>query len=310
MLPKPLSTALDRVTLIALRAIPPRLARRFLHLIYDHPRLTDRWEFHIRPHHFYEPLPDFARLDPARVAARRESAAIDWRLPQQLQLLQNLAAFAEEIAGLAGPFDFDNDTFRDFDAALCYALIRHLKPRRVIEIGGGNSTRITAIALERNATPDTAHLCIEPYPSPLLDGLPVRILREKAEDISLDTFATLESGDILFIDSTHTVKFGSDVCREILEILPALAGGVWIHLHDIFFPYDYPPRWILEQRRSWAEQYLLEAFLAFNDAFQVEAAAHWLATDHPDEAAALWPGIRSWPRPSHGAGSFWLRKKR
>ncbi len=85
------------------------------------------------------------------------------------------------------------------------------------------------------------------------------------------------------------MKFGSDVCYEFLELLPRLAPGVWVHVHDIFFPHDYPAEWLIERRLALNEQYLLEAFLSFNHEFQVALANYWLCLDHAETASKLWP---------------------
>jgi hypothetical protein len=127
------------------------------------------------------------------------------------------------------------------------------------------------------------------------------------ERVPLDTFDALEANDILFIDSSHAVKFGGDVCREFLEILPRLKPGVWVHVHDIFFPQDYPASWLINRRLAFNEQYLLEAFLAFNPAFAVRAAHYWLALDHRADAETLAP-LSVWPRGDLGCGSFWMQR--
>ena len=194
------------------------------------------------------------------------------------------------------------------DAALYYSLIRHLAPKRVIEIGSGQSTRIANLAFTRNQAENKQGrlTCIEPNPERLLDQKQeIELLQQKVEEIPRDYFACLEANDILFIDSTHTVKFGSDVCYEFLEILPTLKPGVWVHVHDIFFPNDYPAEWILERRLAWNEQYLLEAFLSFSNAYSVEIATHWLSLDYPDVVTALYPEASTMPGL---ASSFWIRR--
>ncbi len=202
-------------------------------------------------------------------------------------------------------FDFDNGYFSGFDAAVYYSLIRHLKPQTIIEIGGGYSTAIAVKALERNR--EGRLKCIEPYPEERLTGidLGIDIIRKRVEEIDVEFFDQLKANDILFIDSSHTVKFGSDVCYEFLEILPRLAPGVWVHVHDIFFPHDYPAEWLLKRRLALNEQYLLEAFLAFNKTFSVELANHWICLDHTDEAVSLWPNAAS---PNHHSSSFWMKR--
>ncbi len=101
------------------------------------------------------------------------------------------------------------------------------------------------------------------------------------------------------------MKFGSDVCFEFLQLLPRLAPGVWIHVHDIFFPHDYPAEWLIERRMAFNEQYLLEAFLSFNEQFRVALANYWLCLDHAEEAARLWPNALS---ANYGASSLWMKR--
>ena len=166
-------------------------------------------------------------------------------------------------------------------------------------------------ALERNRAAGRPGrvTCIEPYPERRLTeaGIAMELVREPVERVPLERFTELQEGDVLFIDSSHVVRFGGDVCREFLDILPAVQPGVWIHVHDIFFPHDYPAEWLMQRRLAFTEQYLLEAFLALNPNFRVEAANHWLLLDHPDAVAALCPeGTRS-EEPAR-TSSFWMRR--
>jgi hypothetical protein len=208
-------------------------------------------------------------------------------------------------------FDFHNDYFAGLDAGLYYALIRDLRPQRVIEIGAGMSTRIADLALQQNrAEGHAASLtCIEPYPQPrLTSNMPeIALVQSRVEELPLDRFEQLAANDILFIDSSHVVRFGGDVCREFLDILPRLEAGVWIHVHDIFFPQDYPAAWLIEKRIAFNEQYLLEAFLAFNSRFAVRAANFWLASDYFDDVQALVPSSLP-PGSELGRGSFWMQR--
>src|SRR6185369_1913980 len=127
-------------------------------------------------------------------------------------------------------------------------------------------------------------VCIEPYPESRLTSanLELELIQKRVEEIDTGFFSCLEANDILFIDSSHTVKFGSDVCYEMLEILPSLNPGVWVHVHDIFLPQDYPAEWLLTRRLALNEQYLFEAFLAFSSAFTIRLANHWLLQEHLD----------------------------
>ena len=277
-----------------------RVAHHLLFRAQSHPHLTDRWGYHIRPIHYYEPIPDFRTITLEKITRRREFPAIDFRWDDQLSLLNELTAYHDELSVLE--FDFDNGFFSGFDAAVYYSLIRHLKPQRVIEIGGGYSTQLAAKALRA----DGKLICIEPYPERLNGvGPSVELIQKRVEEIDVDFFSCLEAGDILFIDSSHAVKFGSDVCYEFLQLLPRLAPGVWIHVHDIFFPHDYPAEWLIERRMAFNEQYLLEAFLSFNEKFQITLANYWLCLDHADEAARLWPNART---ANYGASSLWMKR--
>jgi len=276
-----------------------RAMRRMLFLAQSHPEISDRWGYHIRPIHYYEPIPDFRSITSEQLERRREFRSIDFGWDAQLQLLRDLSAFRIEFEAA----DFKNDYFNGLDAAVLYSLIRHLRPRRVIEIGSGYSTRFAHKALTRNA--DGGKLtCIEPHPEERLNGLrlSVEVIQKRVEEIDVDFFSCLQANDILFIDSSHTVKFGSDVCYEFLEVLPTLRPGVWVHVHDIFFPHDYPAEWLLKRRLALNEQYLLEAFLSFNREFQVALANHWLTLDHSSAARELWDGDAV-------SSSFWFYRR-
>jgi hypothetical protein len=304
----------DRLLLSAAGLLPRRLAAHMMFLLNSRPALADWWGYHVRPIHYYEPLPDFRGITTEDASRRRVSPAIDFDLDGQRRLVRRLGeAYRSEIEALAAPgdFDFTNDYFAGLDAAMYYALIRDLRPARVVEIGSGMSTRIAALAFERNRADGHGGelVCIEPYPQPrLTDDMPaITLIEQPVERLPLETFDQLQANDILFIDSSHAAKFGGDVCREFLEILPRLQTGVWVHVHDIFFPHDYPAEWLIERRLAFNEQYLLEAFLAFNKQFAVRAAHYWLALDHPDEVEHLAPTIVR-PAAPLGCGSFWMQR--
>ena len=298
-----MASLFDRTALALFKTVPRRAAHHLLFLAQSQPDLSDRWGYHIRPIHYYEPLPDFRSITPDQIARRRTSPAIDFRRDDQAALLDALTTYRDEIGSL--DFDFQNDYFSSFDAAVYYALIRHLKPQRIIEIGGGYSTRIAHKALARNE--QGCLTCVEPHPEGrLLEAdLNFELIQKRVEEMDVSFFSCLEANDILFIDSSHTVKFGSDVCYEFLEVLPALNAGVWIHVHDIFFPHDYPAEWLLNRRLALNEQYLLEAFLAFNKTFAVQLANYWLCLERLDSAARLWPNAVN---ADHRASSFWMKR--
>ena len=276
--------------------------RHVLFLAQSHPEVVDNWGYHIRPIHYYEPIPDFSTITSEQLERRREFRSIDFRWDEQLQLLRDLARYRDEFE------DIENGFFNGFDAAVYYSLIRHLKPNRVIEIGSGYSTRFAHKALTRNAGNGTL-TCIEPNPDRLNGNRSnIELIQQRVEEIDVDFFSRLEANDILFIDSSHTVKFGSDVCYEFLDVLPVLQPGVWVHVHDIFFPHDYPAEWILKRRLALNEQYLLEAFLSFNDSFAPQLANHWLSLEHSDAVARLWTKHLQASPADTKASSFWMKR--
>ena len=294
-----MKSLINRTVVSLFRSVPVRAARHALFLAQSQPELSDRWGYHIRPIHYYEPLPDFRSITREQTERKRAFPAIDFRRDEQLRLLRELEPYALELQQT----DVVNDYFSGLDAVVYYSLIRQLKPRRIIEIGGGYSTRIANKALAANQSGRLT--CIEPHPDERLDGSRVHLVTKRVEELDVSFFAALEANDILFIDSSHTVKFGSDVCYEFLEILPALKRGVWVHVHDIFFPHDYPAEWLLKRRLALNEQYLLEAFLSFNHDFEIALANHWLQLECPNEVARLWSNAVS---SGAGASSFWMRR--
>lgn len=290
---------LDKTALALFRTVPKRAAHHLLFLAQSKPEISDRWGYHIRPIHYYEPIADFREITADQINERRTYPAIDFGWDHQLALLNDLAAYHEEVKAL--DFDFDNDFFSGLDAASYYAMIRHLQPRRLIEIGGGYSTRIAAKAMAANGNGKLT--CIEPYPERLNGtACDVELIQKRVEELDVSFFSNLAANDILFIDSSHTVKFRSDVCFEFLEVLPRLAPGVWVHVHDIFFPHDYPAEWLINRRLALNEQYLFEAFLSFNKTFAPQLSNYWLSLDRSEDARRLWPGN------NNRASSFWMKR--
>lgn len=285
-------------------------------------RLFDIWERHgyyVVPAHFYEPLPD-RRDVAAAVGTRSELVGVDLAPDRQLQLLAELRrwqseydAFPHTPAESEDGFYVGNSLFGSVDAEVLYALVRHLQPRRLFEIGSGFSTLVSARACRANehASGRTCELVsFEPYPNDALlggvDGL-TRIERHRLQEIPLETFDRLEANDVLFIDSSHVVATGSDVCRELLEIVPRLAPGVVVHVHDIFLPGEYPRKWLEDSRYFWTEQYLLQAFLAFNDSFEILWAGQYMHLERPE---ALQEAFSSYDPVAGSPGSFWFRRAR
>jgi hypothetical protein len=214
-------------------------------------------------------------------SACRPCRGLDFRASDQIGLLENeILPYASEWTWEADPsvhgqkFHFENGFFERVDAEVAYSLVRSRKPRRVVEVGSGNSTLLLAEALRRNR--EDGHFAelvsIEPNPAPFLRlGIDPwsRLIEAPVQNVPAELFRSLKANDILFIDSSHVVCMDSDVIHECLRILPELAPGVLVHFHDIFTPLDYPRKFVVDNLCFWAEQYLLEAFLAFNSAFRI-----------------------------------------
>ena len=279
-----------------------------------------RLGFDLVNRHFYSPVPDLENIPDAYWSRRSALAGLDWDADRQLAYVEeDLAAHVREFTPSrsappgAPAFYLDNGTYGAVDAELLYAMVRHHKPRRVLEVGSGFSSLVIGQAMAANAAEgDQGRFeIVDPWPGSAsyeMGGAPA--LRRVAElrqvsilDVPLDDLAALEAGDILFVDTTHTVKVGGDVNRLVLDVLPLLAPGVVVHFHDVFLPFEYPRDWVVEQEWYWAEQYLLQAFLAFNGAFEILVAAHHLAREHPDRLAASIPTA-----PGSFPLALWLRR--
>jgi hypothetical protein len=255
----------------------------------------------VTPLHFYFPVPSIKSLERKDWRAPQPCGAFDYRLSQQIERLEREIVpyadewtFAERPMGDRHAFHVNNGFFERVDAEVAYSFIRHRRPRRVIEIGSGHSTRVLAGAMRRNASEGAAgdFTAIEPKPRAFLkDGLPglTELIEARVQDVPLEVFRQLEAGDVLFIDSSHVVAMDSDVLYECLRILPALARGVRIHFHDIFAPLDYPEKFVKRNLCFWGEQYMLEAFLSFNIAFEVVWAASAMQQWHADRLRTAFP---------------------
>jgi hypothetical protein len=269
----------------------------------------------VPPGHFYSPVPradEIRRLEPRLYATpETQPPGIDMREPAQLQLLEKFKPYYDEVAFPAKPNDgwrygYANPAYGYPDAFFLHAMIRHVRPKRVIEVGSGYSSCMTLDTNEQFFSNSIRCTFIEPYPK-LLKGLvrpedKLDLIESGLEDVALDKFRELQAGDILFIDSTHVVRVGSDVTYLFFSVLPALASGVYIHLHDVFYPFEYPMSWLLEGRQ-WAELYLLRAFLMYNIAFEVVLMNTFLLRRHPELMREKFPSCCAEP-----FGSIWLRK--
>jgi hypothetical protein len=281
-------------------------------------RIEEPLGIHVLGRSVYSPVPKSFPEDSRPVT---ELVGLELGPLSCLEWLEStLAPFIAEFSSLRGPagadtFDLWNGWYEGGESELLYALVRHSKPARLLELGTGYSTLVSAAACAMNAREGSpaefvsvdpgSHLSLSPLPKGL-----TRLERRRAEDVPLGRFLELEAGDILFVDTTHTVKHGSEVNFLVLEVLPRLSPGVLVHFHDIFIPYDYPRAWF-ERGTYLSEQYLLHAFLTGNPMFEVVFPAYAVARAFPDRLARTIPSLGESrpPGTSFGPSAFWLRRR-
>jgi hypothetical protein len=260
---------------------------------------------HVIPVHFYSPIPDTRALrrDTSIFDRKSQLLGIEMDEEKQVALLTEICPkhrseyeqLPVDPTGDPTEYYLSNGSFGFVSGQMHYCMVRHFKPNNIIEIGSGFSTLITLKAARANDAEhgsNTKLTAIEPYPEDSLSQLKdesFSLVKSKVEDVDLDIVLELGDGDLLFIDSSHVSKIGSDVNFELFEVLPRLAKGVIVHIHDIQFPYDYFKSYILDERLFWNEQYLVQAFLMYNHSFEVLWCASYMAAEHPDLLAKHFP---------------------
>lgn len=265
--------------------------------------------------HYYEPFFQ-PKLLKRPLSDERDLPGLDFNLPAQLELLSKFNYQDELLEFPLKPdgqlrYHYENSAFLYGDSEYFYSLIRHIKPKRIVEIGSGSSTLIAVAAIERNKKEDSGYdcelTCIEPFEHAWLSQLNIKLKRELVENMPASAFQDLEANDILFIDSSHMIRPQGDVLFEYLQLLPTLKPGVLVHVHDIFTPRDYPEKWIIKRNYFWNEQYLLEAFLSGNGGFEIVAMLNYLKHRHPEAMGEKFPIFKR-KLSTVNPGSFWMRK--
>ena len=250
--------------------------------------------------HFYEPFFNHKNLteDFSKI---RNLPSIDFREQEQLDLLKSFKyqkdfqSFLDSEAELKTlrSFSINNGSYGAGDAEILFNFLRLKKPSKIIEIGSGNSTKVIEAALKLNIKEGSnpKFTCIEPYKPWLKSTGHIKILRSKLEKTSLDWAKELYDGDFLFIDSSHMIRPQGDVLYEYLEVIPMLNPGVFVHVHDIFSPRDYPETWLKTDVKFWNEQYLLETLLSNSNRYKVIASLNYLAKDYFEELKKVCPHL-------------------
>lgn len=268
--------------------------------------------------HYYSPivLVDDVKKREDQIWKNREFdviTGIELNTQKQIQLLFEFEKYYNEIPfkeeqqeGLR--YYFKNEFYSYTDGIILHSMIRHYQPKRIIEIGSGFSSSVMLDTNELFFNKQIDLTFIDPYPERLLslitedDKKSTTIIVSDVQVIDLDTFKKLEAGDILFVDSSHVAKTGSDVNYILFEILPILKSGVIIHFHDIFFPFEYPKDWVYKGL-NWNENYFLRAFLMHNAAFEIKFFSDYIHLHHK-EAFKNMPLCYQ-----NTGGNLWIEKK-
>ena len=277
-----------------------------------------KWKKYSRkpPGHYYSPIVNVPQIrnNEERIWDKSISQikAINFNVNEQLALLKELSQYYDEMPFKENQTNglryYLKNTFYSYtDAIVLYSMIRHFKPKNIIELGSGFSSAVMMDVIELFFNNNINLTFIEPYPKRLKTLLKeedikrYKIIEEDAQELNLDIFKTLEKGDILFIDSTHVAKTGSDVNYILFSILPSLKKGVLIHFHDIFFPFEYPKKWVY-QGNNWNETYFLRAFLMYNNSFQIKLFSQYIHSFYKDAFSEMPLSYKN------TGGNIWLEK--
>lgn len=274
------------------------------------------------PGHYYSPIPNLEEIKKRKAQifnTSNELKGINLRKEEQFALLQHFSNYYTEIpydfinAGLTDTrYQVNNDWYKYSDAIMLYSVLRHFKPSRIIEAGSGYSSAIMLDVNERFFNSKASFIFIDPFPKRLLsllndeDTKQHQVIQTIVQEADPAIFTKLERNDILFIDSSHISKVGSDLNYILFEILPLLKPGVLIHFHDIFYPFELPEEWILEKKWFWNENYILRAFLSNNNSYEIINFNTWL---HKEYGEWLKKNMPACLLTHKGAtGSIWIRK--
>jgi predicted O-methyltransferase YrrM len=232
--------------------------------------------------HFYSPIPDKKDIQvylQSRKTGEADVAGVKMNKDSQYSLVQDFIVFYKDLEfphrkNSGKRYYYENDWFSYCDAIFLYSFLRKYKPRKIIEVGTGYSSAVMLDTVDQIFTDFPDITFIDPYPQ-RLNGLlkendkeNVKLMEKKVQDVPIEVFTSLEKGDLLFIDSSHVLKAGSDVQMLLFEVLPLLKPGVFVQFHDVFYPFDYPSEW-LKEGRYWNENYFLRAFLSYNDSWEI-----------------------------------------
>lgn len=279
----------------------------------------DKFQRHMQfePGHFYSPVASAGDVHQQFAALKRraltDTPGVNLNLDEQRQWCERIAThYAEQPFPDKQARDiryyFDNQTFVWSDALFLYGMLRQIRPKRIVEVGSGFSSAVMLDTNERFCDSEIQMTFIEPYPERLNtllsdeDRRRCRIIEHRIQDVFDAPWAELKSGDLLFIDSSHVSKCGSDVNQLFFEVLPSLAQGVIVHVHDVFPHFEYPETWH-KLGRSWNEDYLLRAFLQFNNSFEILVWTPFMVESEPEFFRERMPLCLR-----NSGGSLWMHR--
>jgi predicted O-methyltransferase YrrM len=291
------------------------LVRAYRRIFFGSPfTWFERCGFHFLPVDYGSPVPDTRALRKRLPEWYRASElpGIEMRVEEQLSLLESLRAYHAEFPLLPIESELINSGmglgFGDLEGHVLYAMVRHIRPRLIVEIGSGVSSVYSSLAIKKNESGQL--VCIEPYPLPRFEAFVnehhIKLLREPVESLTRSVLTELTSDNILFIDSSHILKLGNDVSYLYLEIIPRLKPGVLIHVHDIAFPFPCPDpeEWIFKRHQFWNESALLQALLCGNSHMRIVLSTSSLAYSHSAELKRAFP---LYDPEVHRPTSIWIR---
>jgi hypothetical protein len=293
----------------------PQGSQKLQQQCQSEPHLEDVIQYPFPPGHFYSPYPNLNEVKDMETQIWDKniiSNGINLQTNRQLELLDKFNEYAVQydfprVKGNKYRYYYENDKYVG-ESVSTFCMIKHINPKRIIEVGSGFTS---ALLLDINEcfSNDTIKLTfIEPYPDLLYsllrqgDSQKVNIVADKLQNVDIQLFDALEENDILFIDSSHVVKPGSDVSLLFKHIFPRLNKGVYIHFHDIFYPFEYPEAWI-EMGIAWNELYVLHAFLQYNSEFEVVFWNDYLTNEHREACYK----VKDF---EHLGSSIWLQRKK
>lgn len=263
--------------------------------------VTQRLGFDVLPRHFYSEIPDIRQL-------RQE---LSWRTPftmdgingtpdQQLEFVRlTTSSYRGHVTDLqihkrAIQMNGSDEGYGEIEADFLYCFIRHHRPRTIIQVGCGVSTAVCLLAA-RDEQYSPRIICIEPYPTQFLQDAhtsgTIDLVRKKVQDVDVSFFAQLERDDMFFIDSSHTLGPCGEVTRIVGGILPTISAGVFVHFHDIWFPYDYCPHVLTSDLFFLHETPLLYAFLCMNQRYSIAASLSQLVHTRKRELTQCFPNM-------------------